>query len=145
MQKNKNEMINYINLIFNEIENTIKNINENNKKEQNNFLQDLKELKGKIEKVTKKRLENIEEKNTDIQIQYNNLKDNFNKQMENLNKELKEEEIKTNSNIETLSQNINQLEIKINDEFDNQKKQREDFEENVLSIIEQTCSELSEP
>ena len=65
--------------------------------------------------------------------------------MENLNKELKEEEIKTNSNNETLSQNINQLEIKINDEFDNQKKQREDFEENVLSIIEQTCSELSEP
>ena len=50
-----------------------------------------------------------------------------------------------NSNIEALSQNINSLEIKINDEFDNQKKIREDFEENVLSIIEQTCSELSEP
>ena len=64
--------------------------------------------------------------------------------MENIKQELKDEEDKTNSNIETLSQNINQLEIKINDEFDNQKKQREDFEENVLSIIEQTCSELSE-
>jgi hypothetical protein len=53
--------------------------------------------------------------------------------------------MKINSNIEALSQNINSLEIKINDEFDNQKKIREDFEENVLSIIEQTCSELSEP
>ena len=43
----------------------------------------------------------------------------------------------------TFVQNLEEIMGKVKSEFSKEKKQREEFEENVFSLIEETCTKLA--
>ena len=65
-------------------------------------------------------------------------------EFKNVDKEIKDEESKRNKNLDDFKRHLKEFDDRINEEYENQKKKKEMFEENIFSIIEETCNKLSE-
>lgn len=142
---NKNENTENIKLRFNILENHLKKVNLDIKKEKRIF--GLNELINKMKKESKKNLENVdkkikEEKEETSEI-LKNLGNEMNKQIEVMKNEIKEEESKREDNMNLLSNNLKEIENQINEEFEKNRKIREEFEENIFNLLEKTCIRLT--
>ena len=140
----KNDMVNYINSIFGKLEDSISNINERKIKERKNIEKEIEELKTLSEDIINKQMQQIEKRKENTNKIIEEVKNDCLNEFKNVDKEIKDEESKRNKNLDDFKRHLKEFDDRINEEYENQKKKKEMFEENIFSIIEETCNKLSE-
>ncbi len=140
----KNDMVNYINSIFGKLEDSISNINERKIKERKNIETEIEELKTLSEDIINKQMKQIEKRKENTNKIIEEVKNDCLNEFKNVDKEIKDEENKRNKNLDDFKRHLKEFDDRINEEYENQKKKKEMFEENIFSIIEETCNKLSE-
>ncbi len=140
----KNDMVNYINSIFGKLEDSISNINERKIKERKNIETEIEELKTLSEDIINKQMKQIEKRKENTNKIIEEVKNDCLNEFKNVDKEIKDEESKRNKNLDDFKRHLKEFDDRINEEYENQKKKKEMFEENIFSIIEETCNKLSE-
>ena len=140
----KNDMVNYINSIFGKLEDSISNINERKIKERKNIEKEIEELKTLSEDIINKQMKQIEKRKENTNKIIEEVKNDCLNEFKNVDKEIKDEESKRNKNLDDFKRHLKEFDDRINEEYENQKKKKEMFEENIFSIIEETCNKLSE-
>ena len=140
----KNDMVNYINSIFGKLEDSISNINERKIKERKNIEKEIEELKTLSEDIINKQMQQIEKRKENTNKIIEEVKNDCLNEFKNVDKEIKDEESKRNKNLDDFKRHLKEFDDRINEEYENQKKKKEMFEENIFSIIEEKCNKLSE-
>lgn len=142
---NKTENTENIKLRFNFLENKIKKINLENKRHKKIF--GMNDLVKKMKNEAKKSLDSIdkkikEEKEETSKILINLGKD-LNKQIDVTKNLIREEENNRENNMNILSNNVKEIENQIDEEFKKNKNVREEFEDNIYKLLEETCVRLA--
>ena len=145
LKNQRNESIEFIQSIFSNVERTISNIKDNvfnKKKEFSTECDDMKEIINNNINDSELILQN---KSNKINQVLEEIKDNSGEELKNVNKLLEEESKNKEFSYNKLNKDLNYFENKTKEKISKSKKSRNEFEENILHLINEICIKIIQP
>ena len=144
LKMKKDENINYINSIFENLEKSILKIKDKDIKEKNIIKKDSDEFKEESEMKIKIYNECIEKEKEETNKFNDEFKNSIKSVFNEINQQLKEEETHLDTNNENQNIKIKEIEEQINESIENQIKLNEERDKKMLLIINEACTQFKD-
>ena len=141
---NSKEIQNDIYLKFYEMENRIKGIFNKKREEKKYLKKEIIMLAGEFKNNLENLNQNIENKRIQEEKIVININENFRREINNTNLTIKEMQRINEQNENVYINKIKEMNNWITDNFRKEKRKRENFQENVMNILKETCQKLSD-
>ena len=141
---NSKEIQNDIYLKFYEMENRIKGIFNKKREEKKYLKKEIIMLAGEFKNNLENLNQNIENKRIQEEKIVININENFRREINNTNLTIKEMQRINEQNENVYINKIKEMNNWIIDNFRKEKRKRENFQENVMNILKETCQKLSD-
>jgi hypothetical protein len=129
--------------VFKKLESTILSIEKKSKLKNDEIKKSIFKLREQVEADMPDLKVKLENENLQRESTFDNLIQEMNFQFNRTNEIIDEEYKKSDKSYEGFSNSLSKVMCKVRDEFTEEKKQRENFEENILTLLKDTTENLS--
>jgi hypothetical protein len=143
IEEQRDHMKIHVENIFKKIESTILSVEKNTKIKNDEIKKNILKLREIIETDMPESKVKLQNENLEREKTFDNLVQDMNFEFNRINEIICEENKKSDEGFEGFSNSIGKVMVKVREEFIEEKKQRENFEENIFKLLKDTNENLS--